>query len=67
MTETKRVTIQGFKMVDGKITDETVKKMQEAGNYVGQEVVNLEKMFGEGYKAEKIGEAPKKEKPKVYV
>ena len=60
MTETKRVTIQGFKMVDGKIDDETIAKMQEAGNFVGQDVVNLDKMFGVGHKAEPLNIKAKK-------
>ena len=48
--------IKGFKMVNGKIDAETIKKMKDQGLDVGDEGIDMEKMFGKGYKAEKKGD-----------
>ena len=47
-------SIQGFAMKDGKITEETLKKLQEAGSELNAKPVDLKSMFGEGYKAEEL-------------
>ena len=46
--------IQGFAMKNGKITEETLAKLKAAGDELGEKVIDLEAMFGKGYKAEEL-------------
>jgi hypothetical protein len=57
-------TIKGFKMINGKITDETLNKMKSVGGNINNSFC-LESMFGKGYKIDGVQVVTVTEKEEV--